>query len=165
MISKLSDTTPLGLRLWAQEVQSVFNNYIHVVQVPVSSLGTGNYMLHGKHVTNQLQVGETCYIEFIVPHSINEFKEVTIRFLGTVTGTFNYTVNLSYGPVGGDENASTKTITVNGATATDDQIREIDITSLFSDQDAGDQIGVELIANAFTTTTDIHVLDLYVKYI
>lgn len=165
MINKPPLTGQTAFDVWAQSVQFVFNNYIQSLVVPVSALGTGSAMLHGKHVTFQLQATETAYFEFIVPHSIREFKEVTIRFIPSTTGSINYTVNLSYGGVGEDENASTKTVSATSVSVTDDKIMEIDITSLFTDQEAGDQIGCELILDAVTTTTDVHVLSLYIKYI
>ena len=126
-------------------------------------------MLHGKHVTMQLQATETAYFEFIVPHSIEQVKEVTIRFIPTGTGSITYTVNLSYGGVGEDENEKTQLLSViNPLSVTDDQISEINLShpvNLWIDVEAGDQVGVELILDGATTTTDIHVLSLYFKYI
>lgn len=168
MISKPPRTDDVGLNVFNEEVRGRFNNYINSLVAPVSSLGTGNYMLHGKHVTMQLQATETAYFEFIVPHSIEQVKEVTIRFIPSGTGAIGYTVNLSYGGVGDDENARTQTVTVASLSVTDDQITEINLshpTNLWTDIEAGDQVGVELILDSATTTTDIHVLSFYFKYI
>lgn len=168
MISKPPRTDDVGLNVFNDEVRNRFNNYINSLVAPVSALGTGNYMLHGKHVTMQLQATETAYFEFIVPHSIEQVKEATIRFIPSGTGTIGYTVNLSYGGVGDDENARTKTVTVASLSVTDDQITEINLshpTNLWTDIEAGDQVGVELILASATTTTDIHVLSFYFKYI
>lgn len=169
MISKPPRTDDAGLNVFNEEVRSRFNNYINSITVPVSSLGTGSYQLHGKHVTMQIQAAETAYFEFIVPHSIEKVKEVTIRFIPSGTGTILYTANLSYGRVGADENAKTKSLVlVNPASVTDDQITEINLshpTNIWNDIESGDQVGVELVLDAAFTTTDIHVLSLYFKYI
>lgn len=169
MISKPPRTDNAGLNGFNEEVRSRFNNYINSLVVPVSSLGTGNYMLHGKHVTMQLQATKTAYFEFIVPHSIEQVKEVTIRFIPSGTGTIKYTINMSYGGAGDDENANTQSLVVTSpVSVTDDQISEINLThptNLWADIEAGDQVGIEVILDAATTTTDIHVLSLYFKYI
>lgn len=169
MISKPPRTDDVGLNVFNDEVRNRFNNYINSLVVPVSSLGTGNYMLHGKHVTMQLQSTEKAYFDFIIPHSIEQVKEVTIRFIPTVTGTILYTVNLSYGALGSDENANTQSLVViTPVSVIDDQISEINLThptNLWTDIEAGDQVGVEFVLDAATTTTDIHILSLYFKYI
>ena len=169
MISKPPKTNDVGLNVFNEEVRNRFNNYINCLVVPVSSLGTGTYMLHGKHVTMQLQATETAYFEFIVPHSIEKVKEVTIRFIPTGTGSIKYTSNLSYGGVGDDENANTKSLVMAiNVPVTDDQIQEINLThptNLWTDIEAGDQVGVEFVLDTATTTTDSHILSLYFKYI
>lgn len=141
------------------------DNRIKSLHVNPSGLGTGSHSLHGKHSTVQVENGETAYFELLAPHAIGEFKEVLIRFIPSGTGTYDYTVNLSYGKTGEDENGTTKTASDTGVAVTDDQIGEIDITSLFDDAEGGDQIGVEVVMDGFSTTTDLHILSLELKYV
>lgn len=168
MISRPPKTDDTSLNVWTREVQSEFNNYIQTLQVPVSKSGIiGNYA-HGKHPTKPLTSGESAYFGFTVPHSLREFKEVTIRYIPTTTGTMSYTVNVSYGGVGEDENQNTATLSAVGVSVTDDQIMEINLstpTDLFAAVDIDDEVGIELKIDSFTTTTDIQVMRLYVKYI
>jgi len=152
-------------RAWLDKLKFIVENTIQSISHYPTGLGTGAAILHGKHSSFQLQNGETGYYEFVLPWAIKEIKEVGIRIIGTTTGTINYTVNLSYGGVGDDENATTKTVSETLYAVTDDQIQEIDITELFTDQERGDQIAVEIIVDAVATTTDIHLLDLFLKYI
>lgn len=167
MISKLTATDLLSLRIWAQQAQSEFNRYIQVLEAPVSKSGIISNYVHGKHPSKQLTAGNSAYFGFIVPHSLVEFREAGIRIIPTTNGTISYTINLSYGGVGEDENAKTKTASVSGRAVIDDQITELDlpIVTFFTDQKTGDQVGCELVLDSATTTTDIQVLSLYIKYI
>jgi len=163
MISKLSDGE-LPLRLWADEVRGQFNNYIQILDIPVSKSGIATNYVKGKHPAKNLVALGTAYFGFIVPYSLNQFKEATIRFIPNTTGSFNYTVNLAYGAIGASYSATTKTVTASKS-VTDGLLTEIDISSLFTDQNTNDQIGCELVVNSLTTTTSLDVLSLYVKYI
>lgn len=167
MISKPPATADRGLNIWNQEVAREVNNYLRSLVIPVSPLGTGAALLHGKHSSMQLQVGETAYFEVIIPWFARKIKEATIRFIPTTTGTIDWTANLSYGGVGEDENTSTSTATADGLAVTDDQVMEINLsypTNCFAAVDGGDQVGIELVLDAAATTTDIHVLSLFIKY-
>lgn len=167
MISKLSKTDDLNMRLWAQETREEFNNYIQVLDIPVSKSGIIANYVKGKHAARYVTAtapDNKAYFEFIVPYSLSAFKEVTIRFIPTTSGSFNYTVNLAYGAVGTNHATSTKTVTASKS-VTDALITEIDITSLFTDQQTSDQVGCEFVINTLTTTTVIDVLSLYIKYI
>lgn len=168
MISKPPLTDDTNLNIWMQEVYFNFNNTVVSRFFPVSPLGTGAAALHGKHSTRNLTAGtQTAYMEAIIPHGIRAFKEAGIRIIPTTSGSINYTVNFSYGAVEADENALTKTASVNGLSVTDDQIAEVDlpISTFFTDLEGGDQLGVEFVLDALTTTTSVHVLGLYIKYI
>lgn len=164
MINKLTATDELNLRLWAQQVASQYNNYVQTIDVPVSKSGIASNYVNGKHAARNLIALDTAYFEFIVPHAISQFKEVTVRFIPNVTGSFNYTVNLAYGSVGEAANARTKTVTAS-ASVTNLKVSEIDITSLFTDQKRSDQVGCEFVLNSLTTTTSLDLLSLYIKYI
>lgn len=167
MISKLVDASPLSLKLWAQSVQQEFNQYLNSLFVPVSTLGTGAMTLHGRHSAIEVQVGETAYMETVIPRGLNSFKEAGIRIIPTTTGTINYTVNFSYGSVGADENVSTKTASVTLKAVTDDQVMELDlpISTFFTDLDRDDQLGIEFVLDAVVTTVNVYVLGFYLKYI
>ncbi len=152
---------------WLDALKYRVENTIQSFMVYPSRLGTGSASLHGQHSAWLLNnTTETGYFEFVIPYTTNEIKEVGIRVIGTTTGTIAYTIDLSYGPVGGDENASTQTTgAVTGYSVTDDRIQEINITSLFTDQNRGDQVGVEFTLDGLTTTTEIYLLGLFFKYI
>lgn len=168
MISKPPQTKDVDLNIFLQETSREFNNYIQCLDIPVSKSGILDNYVHGKHAARIVNATESAYFEFIAPHSLNQVKEVTIRFIPSTTGTIDWTVNLSYGGVGEDENANTKTVTADGLAVTDDIITEINLsypTDIWTDIDPGDQIGVQLLLDAVTTTTDIQVLSLYFKYI
>jgi hypothetical protein len=166
MTSRPPQTPDVDLNIWLQEVRNELDNRIQSLIVPVTiGLGTSTAVLHGLHSAMQIEAAEIAYFEFIVPHNLKQFKEVTIRFIPTTTGTIDWTVNLSYGGVGEDETVLTKTKTADGLAVTDDQVMEIDITSIFTDQDPGDQVGCQLIVDALSTTTNIYALSLYIKYI
>lgn len=166
-ISKLTSTDDLSVRAWAQDVQRECNNYVHSYFVPVSTLGTGTSELHGKHSGKTLTAGQTAYMETVIPHSLIAFKEAGIRIIPSGTGTIDYTVNFSYGAVEDDENESTKTLAVTGTSVTDDQVAELDLplSTFFTDLTQGDQLGIEIVLDALTTTTDIRILGFYLKYI
>ena len=168
-ISKLGSSEDLDVRTWARDVRDRFNNYIQVLDVPVSKNGIiGNYT-HGRHPAKLMVVGDSGYFGFVVPHALAEFKQVTIRLIANTTGTINYTVNLSYGGVGQNHAILTKTLAVVGRALTDNLISELDITSLFTgtngDQNLDDQVGVEFVVNALAVTVSVDVLTLYIKYI
>lgn len=166
MISKPPQTNSKDLDSWFSELLFEIGNRLRSDFFPVSPLGTGAAALHGKHSTRNLTAGtQTAYMEMVVPWTLREFKEVGIRIIPTTTGSIDYTVNLSYGGVGEDENNLTKTVSVTGKAVTDDQVMELDITPLFTDQDHGDQVGVEFVLDGLTTTTSIHVLGLFLKNI
>jgi hypothetical protein len=166
MTSKPQKTDDGSLNKYLRELNFAVNNRIWVLDVPVSKSGILSNYTHGKHPTKLLTASDSAYFGFIIPNSVKEIKEVKIRFIPSVTGTIDYTVNLSYGGVDEDENANTATTgAVTGLSVTDDRITEIDITDLFSAVDADDQIGCELTLDSATTTTDIQVLSLYFKYI
>ena len=120
---------------------------------------------NGKHPGKNLTAGTSAFIGFAAPREMNVIKEAVIRFIPTVTGTINYTINVSHGTKGADEAAITSTVSVTGATATDDQISEADITALLSDVQRDNQVGIEFDLDALTTTTSIDVLGLYFKFI
>lgn len=150
-----------------RDVKFAVDNYIQTLIVPVSQLGTGAGVLKGKHSARELDSGEKAYFELVIPNAIKEFKEAGIRVIPTTSGTFNYTVNFEYGGIGDAYNLSTKTASVTGEAATDGNIQEIDlpISTFFTDLDADDQLAVELVVDAFSTTTKLNVLNLYIKYI
>lgn len=150
---------------WLDEIRFRMNNRILSESFAPRPLGTGTATLHGKHSGVQVESGETAYFEIIIPWSLRIYKAVGIRIIPTTTGDMDYTVNLSYGQPGEDENLNTATLSATNYVTTDDQIQEIDITSLFSDQDGGEQVGVEFTVDGFTTTTNVYVLSLYLKYI
>lgn len=167
LLTSPPQTKDVQFNIWAKDLVNKYNNYIQTLQVPVSTLGTGAILLHGKHPAVQIQATEKAYFSVIIPFSVSQFKEAGIRIIPTVTGTINYTVNFSYGSVGADENTSTKTESVTGLSVTDDEITEIDlpIGTFFTDLDTNDQLGIEIILDSATTTTDIYVLSFYLKYI
>ncbi len=118
---------------------------------------------HGDHPGHQLTAAESAFISVLVPRGTNEIKEAVIRIIPTTTGTIDWTANASYGGSGADEAAGTATKTADGLAVTDDQITEIDVTSLFAGAAGDDQVGVEFVLDAATTTTDVYVLGLYLK--
>ena len=166
MISKPPPSGKSEIDTWNQELRFEVNNDVQIIDVPVSKSAILNNYAKGKHAARLCNAANDAgYFEFIVPPSLKDFKEVTIRFIPTTSGTFNYTVNMAYGAVGAAHNATTKTTSVTGATATDGKIMEMSITSLFTDQVPNDQVGVEFVLDALSTTTEINLLSLFVKYI
>ena len=167
MISKPPPSGNLELDKWLQNVRYAVNNSLKSLIVGVSPLGTGSAALHGKHSARTLAVGQTAYFEPIIPETVSRFQEAGIRIIPTLTGTIDYTVNFSYAPIGSDQNISTKTLSVTGLAVTDDEITEIDIpvSTFFTDLDTRDQLGIEIVLDAATTTTDIRVMSLFIKYI
>lgn len=150
-----------NLDTWLQDFAYNFYNWIKVIDVSV----VGNINTHGKYPTKQLAALGTGYFSFFVPTDIQAVKEVVIRFIPTTSGTMNYTANTTYAAVGEDEALNSSTLSETNVAVVDDQISEIDVTALFSDVDAQDQVGVELVIDSLTTTTSIEVLGLYFKYI
>lgn len=165
MIASSPKVKDKSVSTYLRQVRSVFNNYIQTLEVPVSKSGIATNYAHGYHPTRQLTVGNSVYFGFIIPYSCAEIKEVTIRFIPTTTGTINYSVGIFYGGIGDDESLNTSSLSASAVAVTDDQNSEIEITSLFDSVDADDQVGVQLSLTGATTTTDIQVMSLYVKYI
>jgi hypothetical protein len=120
---------------------------------------------HGTHPGKNLTAGTSAFIGMALPREINTVKQALLRVIPTGTGTIDYTANVSRGNNGEDESDGTSTLSETGVSVTDDQITEIDITSLFSSVKKDDQIGIELDLDAVSTTTDIYVLGLYFKFI
>ena len=165
MTSKAPKTGNTELDVWLQDIRYKTDNTVKGIFFPVSKSGIiGNYV-HGKHPTKLLVAADSAYFGFVVPHEISAVKEVTIRFIPTTSGSLNYTVNTSYGGIGEDENQNSGTLSVTNKSVTDDQLMEIDITSLFGLIDADDQVGVEFYIDSLTTTTNLQILGLYFKYI
>jgi len=164
-LTKPPKTDNIDFDAWLQELSFDFYNYVRILDVPVSKSGIIGNWTHGNHPSKLMVAGDSGFFGFVVPNYIQEVKEVTVRFIPTTTGTIDYTVNLAYGGVGDDESDSTATLSDTGVAITDDKITEIDITSLFNEIDADDQVGVELVVDALAATTNIEVLTLYFKYI
>jgi hypothetical protein len=165
-ISKPPQTNDIRLNAWAQEVKTKFDNYLQTLEVPVSKNGILSNYVEGKHPCKLMSAAaDAAYFGFVVPISLKEFKEVTIRFIPVTTGTINYSVNMQYGAVGAAYNTSTKTTNVTGYSVTNNLISEIDITSLFTDQVALDQVAIEFVLNALTTTTEVNLISVLIKYI
>lgn len=135
---------------------------IKTVWFPVAQSGAH---VHGLHPCLNLGVLSSAYTQVVLPYTISEVKEVTLRFIPTTTGTIDWTVNISSGVVDDDESTATATKTEDGLSVTDDAITEIDITSIFGTQKATEQIGVEFVLDAAATTTDVYVLGVFLKYV
>ncbi len=150
-----------------RDVKFEVDNYIQTLVIPVSPTGTGAAVLMGKHSARELDALETAYFEFVIPKTVKAFKEAGIRIIPTTTGSINYTVNFQYGAVGASHTLSSKTAATTGKAVTNGQVMELDlpVTTFFTDLEALDQLAVEFVADAFTTTTKVNVLNLVIKYI
>lgn len=120
--------------------------------------------IHGKHPGEQVTAGNSAFISVVIPLETNEIREVVLRFIPTTTGTIDYTISATYGGLNEDESANTATLTADGLAVTDDQIMEIDVTSLFSAVEGDNQVGVEFVLDAVSTTANVFVLGLYFKF-
>ncbi len=119
--------------------------------------------IEGRHPGKLLLATESGYISCIVPRGTSEIKQAVIRIIPTTTGTIDWTLNASFAAAGEDEANTTGTATANGLSVTDDQITEIDVTSAFSSATQDDQVGVQFTVDALSTTTNVHLLGLYLK--
>jgi hypothetical protein len=159
---------PIAWGKWAQEIQTVYNNYLQCLSVMPSTAGTSAVAVKGQH-SGQLVTAptETVYFEFTVPEGINSFKEAGIRFIATTTGTFDYTITFQFGAVGSSSTANTLTASVTGEAATSGLIDELDlpISTYFKTLARGDQVSVKFVLDGLTTTTEVYLLNLYIKYI
>ena len=168
LISKPPPSGKTELDLWNQEVRDVSNNYVQSEFYPISDQGQLAGALKGKHPSRFLTaVNDVAYIELVIPPSLRAFKEAGIRMIPTTTGSIGYTVNFQYGAIGAAFNASSKTAATVGKAVTTNLIYELDlpITTFFTDLAPKDQLAVEFVLDALTTTTEVHILGLYLKFI
>lgn len=165
MISKPPELGLKSAEEWVREFLGYFERVrfefqrVQTIWFPVQGSN-----VHGDHPAKQLTVGNSAFISLIIPREINQVKEVVVRLIPSTTGTIDWTANCSYGGKNEDESAYTETATANGLAVTDDRVTEIDVTSLFVAVRADDQVGVEFVLDAVTTTTDVYILGLYFKY-
>lgn len=165
MISKPPQLGNKSFRQWIIEFLGYFERVrfelakVRTVWFPAQSTS-----VHGDHPGEQITATNSAFISAIIPREVSEIREAVIRFIPSGTGTIDWTANLSSGDAGEDEADNTATMTANGLSVTDDQISEIDVTQLFSSVDKNDQVGLEFVLDAATTTTDVYVLGLYFKF-
>lgn len=120
--------------------------------------------LHGKHPGKNVTAGNSAYVSLMIPRGTDEIKQVLVRLIPTVTGTIDWTANLTRGASGADESSGSATKTADGLAVTDDRVTEIDVTTMFSNVVAEDQIGFQFVLDSATTTTDTYILGLVFKY-
>ena len=161
MLPNPPPTKDTALDVFLRKVQQEINNKVKSLFIPVAS-PSGQ---HGKHTIKNITATNKAYFEFAVPQDVNKIQEATVRFIPTVTGTMDWTFNVSEGSVGEDENQNTATVTADGKVCTDDQVQDVDVTSAFTNVDRGDQVGCEFVLDAVTTTTDLNILGLLINYI
>lgn len=166
MISKPPQLDSKEPKEWIQS----FLGYFETVRFEFRRLKTNWYVVQGsdqegRHPGSNVTAGNSAFIGLVFPKETQIVKEVVLRFIPTVTGTIDYTVTLSNAASGEDEADDTATLTADTVAVTDDQISEIDITTLFADVIKDDQVGVEFVLDAVASTTDVYILGIYFKYI
>lgn len=122
---------------------------------------------HGKYPSVLLDLAtETALFAVRVPDNFVSLGTVRVVVIPTTTGTFDWTCNTAAGAAGEDESLATDTATADGKAATDDQLTAVAVTGAFDGLSlaAGDFIGVELILDVLTTTTEVHVIGLEFGY-
>lgn len=119
--------------------------------------------VHGTHPGKLLVAGESGYISAFVPRETQEIRQAVIRLIPTTTGTIDWTADASFGGAVEDESAVTATKTADGKAVTDDQITEIDVTTLFASAQTDQQAGIKFTVDVLTTTANVYLLGLYLK--
>lgn len=161
LISKPPSIENKVLNLWLDKLCYEANNSVNILWIPVVSPNA----THGTHSTKQLTAGQSAYFEFVVPDSTKEIKEVLVRLFPTTTGTFDYTLNITFGRNGEDEFENNATKTADGISVTDDEIYDLDVTSCFSTIETTSSVGCQFVCDVLTTTTNLQVLGLILKFI
>lgn len=136
---------------------------VHNVWFPAMTNGLGAEV-HGTHPAHLVTATNSAYVSMLAPRDLSEVKEVMLRLIPTTTGTIDYTVNITHAGVSEDEALNTGTLSATSISVTDDVITEIDVTSLFSTIDRDDQIGIQFVLDAVSTTTNVNVLGINFKY-
>lgn len=160
MISNPPNIPEQSLGKWLKEVWFEINKRMWTVFIPPSVVDTN----HGQYATNQMVALDTLYFSWVIPHQFSGTAKATIVFIPTTTGTIDWTVDTTFAGIGIDEALNSSTATANGLAVTDDQMAEIDITSVFADVQRNQSIGIKLTLDALAATVNIHVLGVYIRY-
>jgi hypothetical protein len=149
------------LNKWMNDLYNSVNFDLKSLFVPVVSPAT----THGTHSTKQLTAGVSAYFELVIPDELKNVKEVNVRLFPTTTGSFAYTFNVTHGKNGEDEALNTGTKTETGKAVTDDQIYDLDVTSCFSTIERQSSVGCQFTCNSLTTTTNLQIIGLVLRYL
>ena len=164
MISKTPDRGDKTPEQWIDEFRSYFERVrFEFIRVRGLWFPAQSSEQHGDHPGDQIILGTSAFISAVIPRGTNQIRQAVIRLIPTASGTIDWTANLSSGGLGQDESANTATLTAIDRAVVDDEITEIEVTDLFASVSPDDQVGLEFILDAATTTTDVYVLGLYLK--
>jgi hypothetical protein len=145
---------------WNDKIYENLMGSVKSIFIPAADAATA----HGTHFGKELTAGTSTYIECRLPSHLLEIRAAYLKFIPATTGTFDYTVTITYGADFDDEALNTNTKTADGDLCTDDLIESLDITSAFADIDQEDQIGLKFTVDALGTTTNLNVLGLDLKF-
>lgn len=108
----------------------------------------------------------TTYAEFSfrLPADFTSLTSVKVILFGTTTGTFGWTASTRFGANGEAFNNHTGSATAGGQAVTNLQLLELNISAAFAGVAANDIIGLRFTLDTLTTTVNINLIGLDVKY-